>query len=256
TPLLHAAIAGQVQQVDYLCQKGANVDFQLRTSGETALHFAVLGQSFSVVQALLQHGAQFLPDGKGRKPLILAYTTGNQGIIRALQQADTGFMLRHAPRATPSPMQETSSEQSPPGLAHALQAGIVSGNLEFCQQLHASGCHLDVDLECGGCSPLILATRCEEFDIVKWLLESGASSTKVSCTLHGDALLYKTPLELLLSQSTKVGTELIQLFIDKFRGEGGDIFQGHLVFLAAESNNTTALGLLLEQREWLATRPR
>jgi ankyrin repeat protein len=256
TPLMRAALTGQVRQVDYLCQKGANVNFQHRTYGWTALHCAVRGQSFSVVQALLQHGAQSLPDLKGRKPLILAYTMGNQGIIRALQQADTPFMLRHAPRATPSPVQETSSQQSQQGLAHALQVAIVSGNLGLCQQLHASGCHLDVDLGCGGCSPLILATRYKKFDIVKWLLETGASSTKVSCTRHGDASHHQTPFAFLLSQSTKVDTELIQLFIDKFLGEGGDIFQEHLVFLAANSNNTTALQLLLEQRERLATHPR
>lgn len=252
TPLIHAAWTGQVHQVDYLCRNGANLDFQCSTNGRTALHFAVLGASFTTVQTLLQHGAKSLPDSEGTRPLFLAYESGDQGIIRALQQTDDAFKLRHAPNATSiDPFQETTTQQHQPGLAHALQAGIRSGNLELCKQLRTGGCHLDVDLDCGGCSPLMLATQYGRFDIAKWLLENGASITKVSCEHHGDSNC-NTPLEYLLSQSTIDDTELIQAFIDKFLADGGDIMEEGLLVCAASSGNTTALRLLFGQRKKLA----
>ncbi|KAK4145165.1 ankyrin repeat-containing domain protein [Dichotomopilus funicola] len=103
TPLLAAAVAGRVREVDYLCRKGVQIDFQYPTTGKTASHLA------------------------------------------------------------------------------ALEHAVRSGHLELCKEVRARGCPLDVDLACGGCSPLILATRNGKFDIVRWLLENGASTTKISC---------------------------------------------------------------------------
>jgi ankyrin repeat protein len=260
TPLIHAAWTGQVHQVDYLCRNGANPDFQCPNHGinhgRTALHFAVLSASFKTVQTLLQHDAKSLPDFEGARPLFLAYEIGDQGIIRALEPSDDASMLKPASNATSiDPSQDTTTQQHQRGLAHALQAGIRSGNLELCKQLRTSGCHLDVDLDCGGCSPLILATQAGKFDIAKWLLENGASTTKVSCRQHGGSNC-NTPLEYLLSQSTIEDTELIQAFIDKFLVDGGDIMEEGLLVCAASSGNTTALRLLLEQRKKMATHSR
>jgi ankyrin repeat protein len=173
TPLIHAAWTGQVRHVDYLCRNGANPNFQCpnhgRHHGRTALHFAVLSASFTTVQTLLQqHKAKSLPDFEGTKPLFLAYEIGDQGIIHALQQSDDAFMLEPAPNATSIDLsQDTTTQQHQRGLAHALQGAIRSGNLELCKQLRTSGCHLDVDLDCGGCSPLMLATQAGKFDIAK-----------------------------------------------------------------------------------------
>jgi ankyrin repeat protein len=260
TPLIHAAWTGQMHQVDYLCRNGANPDFQCPNHGpnhgRTALHFAVLGAHFTTVQTLLQHGAKSLPDFEGTRPLFLAYEIGDQGIIQALRPSDDTFTLRPAPNATSiSPSQDTTNQQHQRGLAHALQAGIRSGNLELCKQLRTSGCHLDVDLDCGGCSPLILATEYSRFDIAKWLLENGASTTKISCRQHRGANR-NTPLEYLLSQPSIEDTELIQAFIDKFLTDGGDIMEEGLLVCAASFGNTTALRLLLEQRKKLATHSR
>jgi ankyrin repeat protein len=261
TPLIHAAWTGQMHQVDYLCRNGANPDFQCPNHGpnhgRTALHFAVLGAHFTTVQTLLQHGAKSLPDFEGTRPLFLAYEIGDQGIIiQALRPSDDTFTLRPAPNATSiSPSQDTTTQQHQRGLAHALQAGIRSGNLEHCKQLRTSGCHLDVDLDCGGCSPLILATEYSRFDIAKWLLENGASTTKISCRQHRGANR-NTPLEYLLSQPSIEDIELIQAFIDKFLADGGDIMEEGLLVCAASFGNTTALRLLLEQRKKLATHSR
>jgi ankyrin repeat protein len=135
-----------------------------------------------------------------------------------------------------------------------LQVAIQSGNLEFCQKLQAEGCHLDVDLECGGCSALILAIQHGRFDIVKWLLENGATTTKVSCRHQGNGDP-KMPLELFLGQWIVTKTGLIRLFIEKFLSDGGDIFQEGLALAASRCGNIIALNILLEYRKKLGTHP-
>ncbi len=121
--------------------------------------------------------------------------------------------------------------------------------------MHESGCPLDVDLQCGGCSPLILAARNAKLDIARWLLENGASTTKGSCTHrpHGGR---ETPLEILLWKKAANDSELVRLLMDKFVDDGGNIFQHNLVTTAASCGNTTSLNILLEYRKRFANHSR
>jgi ankyrin repeat protein len=241
TPLVVAASRGQSLAADYLCGKGAKVDFQCR-DGQTALHFAVTAESLETVKVLLHHGAKSQPDSYGTTPLIRAYEVGNQAIIEVLQQSTSGAVAGSVTAAPQLSQGYEPSQRQQQSLARALEHAIVSGNLDLCRKVHDAGCHLDIDLQCGGCSPLILAASRARFDILEWLLENGASTTKVSCRRHG---LQHTPLHIILRMTTGIDAGLLQLAINTFIRQGGDIFNPIFVDIAACSGNMTALNALL-----------
>ncbi|GAB1317153.1 hypothetical protein MFIFM68171_07363 [Madurella fahalii] len=242
TPLHLAAGSGHMHLVDYLCDKGASIESQT-ASGWTALHHAVVTRNLGSVQALLRHGASpTRPSFDGKTPLVLAYEWNDKAIILALEQTNDAsgrFQGRYLP-------------QHQSGLAHTLGNAVRSGNLALCQMLHRRGCDLDIDLKCGGCSPLIWAIQHGRLNVAKWLLENGVSTTKVSCSHHTHRGP-KTPLEIWLGRQAVTDTELTPMLIDKFLSDGGDIFQENLVLAAASSGNATALSLLLDNRKRLAT---
>jgi ankyrin repeat protein len=263
TPLLYASWNGNLQAVEYLCHKGAAVNFQSPLDGSTALHLAVWGNSLEVVHVLLQYGAKLQTDHAGRSPLILAYQGNDQSLIEALQSPQDA--LGPSVKATSGPSQDTASIQQQQqqqrkrerGLASSLEHAVRSGNLEFCNIVYESGGSLDADLGCGGCSALVLATSQRKLDIVKWLLDNGASSTKVSCC-HRPYMGYETPLQIALREWHAEDAELIRLLMDKFVDDGGDISEQKFLTLAASCGNTTALGMLLERgkREGFTNYPR
>ena len=246
TPLIVATRAGGAREVNFLCQNGANIDRRTPNDGKTALHVAVSARSFDTVHVLIQHGATSQPDSRGRTPLMLAYELGDRGIIEVLQNAACAPVEPAEPTSTrasaedPSPLRHRS-------LAQALEGAIRSGNLELCKELHSSGYPMDVDLGCGGCSPLILAISGGRIEIATWLLENGAATTKVSCR-HAPFKHRKRPLELALQDTSVAEAGLLQLLVQRFVSDGGDIFKRDLVSMAARSGHTLALGILLEHR--------
>jgi ankyrin repeat protein len=241
TPLVAAAHNGQSLCADYLCKKGARVDFQC-PDGQTALHYAVTAESLETVNVLLRHGARSQPDFDGETPVIRAYEVGNQAIIQVLQQSTSGAVVDPVTAAPQLSQGYETSQQQQKSLARALEHAIVSGNLDLCRKVHDAGCHLDIDLHCGGCSPLILSASRGRFDILRWLLENGATATKVSCQRHG---LQHTPLHIILGMTTGIDAGLLQLSINTFTRQGGDIFNPIFVDIAACSGNMTALNALL-----------
>jgi ankyrin repeat protein len=79
--LLDAAKAGQLDLVNKLLSKKADVNHAEAGSGATALHLAAMEQHASVVSALLKHGADVnLKTLSGRTPLLLAIAGGDKAL--------------------------------------------------------------------------------------------------------------------------------------------------------------------------------
>jgi ankyrin repeat protein len=73
TALMIAAYSGNAAAVEYLCQKGANVNLQDRYSKCTALLYASYYNFVDVAEILLRHGAdQTITDKYGHTPVYYA----------------------------------------------------------------------------------------------------------------------------------------------------------------------------------------
>jgi len=82
-----AAWKGREEVVDVFL-RDTRVDVNTKNSyGFTALHLAALAESYSIVQKLLQHGADVnSQDNDGSTPLHFAIDSGNEGIARLLYE--------------------------------------------------------------------------------------------------------------------------------------------------------------------------
>ena len=67
--LMMASLNGHLDVVNFLLEKGANIDHQ-NSDGETALHYAVAGDSSDVVHTLMSRGASQLYNSNGMTPLL------------------------------------------------------------------------------------------------------------------------------------------------------------------------------------------
>ena len=56
TPLHVAALIGNLEQVKYLVEHGADVD-EKSGDGKSPLHYAIIGGSIEIVKYLVEHGA-------------------------------------------------------------------------------------------------------------------------------------------------------------------------------------------------------
>jgi uncharacterized protein len=69
--LLDASYLGDLEKVKDALRRGALID-RVDDSGHTALHMAVAGDHIDIVRVLVEHGASFVPDGRGRMPTTIA----------------------------------------------------------------------------------------------------------------------------------------------------------------------------------------
>ncbi|XP_007537455.2 NF-kappa-B inhibitor epsilon [Erinaceus europaeus] len=93
--------------IELLLQNGADIDAQEGTSGKTALHLAVETQERGLVQFLLQAGARV--DARmlnGCTPLHLAAGRGLGGISSTLCEAGADSLLRNVEDETPQDLAE------------------------------------------------------------------------------------------------------------------------------------------------------
>jgi ankyrin repeat protein len=69
--LFDASYLGDLEKVKDALSRGASIDGR-DGSDHTALHMAVAGDHIDIVRFLVDRGASFRPDGKGRMPTTIA----------------------------------------------------------------------------------------------------------------------------------------------------------------------------------------
>jgi len=102
-PILLAAAAGQIQDLQQELMQGEHVDTRDSESGRTTLHWASLGGHEDVVQLLLTHGADSnaVEPSQGRTPLLEAVAAGHSTIIKRLIDAGADVDARDMRGDTP-----------------------------------------------------------------------------------------------------------------------------------------------------------
>jgi ankyrin repeat protein len=91
TPLMMAALRGHLTLVERLMERGAEVN----KPGWTALHYAAAGGHTAIVDVLLKHGAQVNAESpNGTTPLMMAARYGSALSVKSLIQAPGSDLLK------------------------------------------------------------------------------------------------------------------------------------------------------------------
>ena len=87
-PIFIAALLGQIETMDLLIKKGADVNAVAAESGLTALHGAAIGKKSEAIKRLLQAGADStLQDKTGKTALVIAERNKDTASIELLREA-------------------------------------------------------------------------------------------------------------------------------------------------------------------------
>ncbi|KAK9419958.1 putative Ankyrin [Seiridium unicorne] len=230
-----AAEFGQLAVIHHLHQHGIDIN-STSMEGQVPLHFAVMRQQIEAIKVLVELGAKNIPDQHDTTPLTLAYNLGFQSTIDCISVALSESSAYWHPEST-----KLLSLNTTRNLAKAFSLALRRGQLEFCKNVHNQGCPVDIDLICGGCSPLLEAIRLERTEIVEWLLDHGALTTKITCKAQG----FRTVIELLLMCRTR-DPRFVGRIVDMYSRDGGNLRQRKFLLTAIQARNLTGLRILLE----------
>ncbi|KAK2034812.1 ankyrin [Colletotrichum zoysiae] len=237
TPLHLAVLCGHTSVVEHLCALGCDINAQT-LDGSSPLHLAAKRQRSEIAKYLIDAGCRFSWDSAGMTPSLYALHSNNPTLVELFHSAEVEHgPENHERRAYHQLMRRKA-------FALSFDDAILHNNLRHCQDLVARGFDFEVPLRsCGGCSPLVKAIMLERTAIVKWLLDNGASLSRVFCDVRPGV----TAVHLLLENPNMV--EILPLAFECYLKQGGTILGASrsLIVTAAASDNTyTGLKLLLE----------
>ncbi|KAI1771159.1 ankyrin [Hypoxylon cercidicola] len=238
TPLHYAAFGGHANIIKYLHGMGANINARA-VYGESPLHIAVHAARLAAVETLLDLGSHNTVNRNGKSSYLLACESRNQYIIDCFRKRGPQNGVQDASSSSNDFAAATIAEKT--GLAIALEAAVRDCNMSLCKELRGRGCPLDIDLpSCKGCSPLLLAIREEKLDIVRWLLDNGASTLKANCP----QCYNEPPIHEILRD--KKAIHILPWFLERYMGDGGNLLNetDNPAGTAIENDNTEGLRIL------------
>ena len=156
TPLMNAAMNGNVQAVKLLIEKGADPSLK-DNSGLNSLHFAAIGGDTDIISLIHTR----MPDieslnGEGETPLLVAAYNGKLHAVK--------WFLERGANAT----------YEDKGGWNALHSAASSGDPETIDHILIHVPNIE-SKTADGETPLIIAVRCQTLQGVKCLLERGAN---------------------------------------------------------------------------------
>ena len=155
TPLHMAAMEGHKRVVEFLIEKEANVDQQDDLQA-TPLHWAASSGYKGVVEFLIEKGANVDQQDKERvTPLHMAAMGGHKGVVEFLIEKEANVDQQDKERVTP------------------LHMAAQKGHLETVKILYDSGGDLNLKTT-SDFTPLHYAIENEHVEVVKFFLQQGA----------------------------------------------------------------------------------
>lgn len=177
TPLHMAAKGDRGEAIAFLLSHGANINVE-GPKKSLPLHIAVQYRCVQAVKVLMKFGSAMALDGNGMRPLDHAEQLAFPELVSILtvEKSTSDISASRALQST-----RIVGEMG----AKYLEAAIVEGNIDMCQSLIKRGVSLESRMpSCHYCSPLLSSLRLGKLDIVRWLLDSGASARGVYCKSH------------------------------------------------------------------------
>lgn len=159
--LQRASYRGNLDVVQCLVDLGANVDVVVDNDeedvdGETPLFWACEGKSFDVVKYLVEHGADVNKENEyGETPLFKACYSGNENIVKYLVEQGAGVN------------KESEDEETP------LFFACLQGHENIVKYLVEHGADVNKATDSGE-TPLHIARKKGYENIVRYLVEHGA----------------------------------------------------------------------------------
>jgi uncharacterized protein len=144
TPLMTAARTGTLAAVKALLARGATVDSKDDRRGQMALTWAAAEGHVTVVQTLIDAGADFktrLPSGM--TPLMLAVREGHAGVVRVLLSAGADV---NETIPMDGPRRRGYGGRLPTAGAGALLVAVMNAHFELAAQLLDAGADPNADL--------------------------------------------------------------------------------------------------------------
>ncbi|KAI1209261.1 ankyrin [Annulohypoxylon truncatum] len=240
TPLHLAALEGRTDTIKFLNRQGANINARTSTD-DLPLHFAVMNKHLNATKVLISLGSDNTMNKLGMSPYMQACQLDEQSFVECFHGSGQEH-IPHCSNLTGKDTMDVSSKQKL-GLAVALEDAIMIGNPRLCDVLLRKSCQLDVDVpSCSGCSPLLVAIRHRQIDIIEQLLARRASTLKKGCQSHFGL----GPIHWILKD--KGLTKVIPLFLERYLSDGGDLLSeaASPVYTAVEHDNLEGLQILLE----------
>lgn len=159
TPLHIAAEHGPSEAIELLLGLGADVN-ALDDFGQTPLLISIYKKKWEIAELLIKGDADVDADEReGYAPLLGAVIGGSDRIVQLLLKAKVDVDAFDEDGYSP------------------LHLAVSQHELNILQQLLKAGAHIDAVSEAGNQTPLHIAVRNKYRDIVKILLEKGASTT-------------------------------------------------------------------------------
>lgn len=156
--VLHAAVEnGNIENIEYLVSKGANINAKTFDSKTSPLHTASFKGDTENVKYLVENGADFNAyNAYGASPLTVACFYGKKDVIQTLIKAGADV--------------NTTTDKTP------LKAALESGNTEIFEILINNGADIDT-VDDTGITLLEAAAAKNDVKTVQFLLEKGAKAT-------------------------------------------------------------------------------
>ncbi len=178
TPLHLAAFANRTEMVKLLLERGAAIEFESEEKC-TALHFAAKKGSLECVKELLAAGANiYKQDHRLWTPLHYAAYNGHKEVVNFLLYWDADYeKLRLMRNSQNKKADEIVTDQDTKFAFNLIWKAAADGNLDMVRILHREGQDLDQQTQFKRNTALHLAVMNKHHLIVRYLVESGASTT-------------------------------------------------------------------------------
>jgi ankyrin repeat protein len=230
-PLHFAACIESPSATNWLISHGANIHICMGRKKRTALHHALRLGYLENALALIEAGATFTADSEGYTPEMEVHEDIRGQLITALPHCRVCI--------PPSVLENLRSENELRPLG-GLHRAIMEGNYQACLLAAQGGKPLTRSmLECGTCTPLIVALASGELDIAEAFLSNGSSADGFPCAeTQSMGPLFHSALNIAISQPifNSILGELLNL-IPEHEGhwtQGADFWQP--LHLAAAHN--------------------